>query len=397
MPAISSGTPRSWLSHPLFRWSLGIFAAVIAGAGLFQLFHISIFQSFGFAHQFCYSNDPTLIWLQVVSDLAIGLAYVSISATLAYLVYRGSKGIPFHWVFLAFGLFIISCGLTHFMEVWVIWKPLYWLSGYVKVITACASVATAIALFPLVPKVLALIEAARQGEQRRIEIEQLNQELERFNYSVAHDLRSPLRSMSGYSSALLEDYRHHMPKEAVVYAEKINASVGRMDGLINDLLRYAIIGRSEIALEEVPLQRPINAALELLSETIQNAKAHVNIEGTLPTVIGDSALLQVVFQNLISNSLKFVEEGKFPVVLISAVTKEKTATIYVTDNGIGMPSSARGKLFRMFERFNRNYPGTGMGLAIVQRAVERMKGRIGLSDNTSASGTEFWIQLPRGN
>src|SRR5882724_11896251 len=111
-----------------------------------------------------------MIWLHVTSDLFIGLAYVSISSTLAYMVYRASRNIPFHWMFLAFGLFIVSCGFTHFMEVWTVWRPVYWLAGYVKVITAVASVVTAIALFPLVPKIFQLINAVKVSEDRRVKL-----------------------------------------------------------------------------------------------------------------------------------------------------------------------------------------------------------------------------------
>ena len=137
--------------HPVGRWILAIIGACAAGLVLFEVLGISVLQRVGMPHEICYVQDGRLVWLHIISDLLIGLAYVSISATLAYLVYRSSREIPFNGVFLAFGLFIVSCGMTHFMEVWVIWEPVYWMSGYVKVVTAAASVATAVALFPLVP------------------------------------------------------------------------------------------------------------------------------------------------------------------------------------------------------------------------------------------------------
>ena len=101
-------------------------------------------------HIYCYLRDQQLIWLHLVSDTLIGVAYVAISFTLVYLIRRARRDIPFQWMFLAFGLFIISCGMTHFMEVVVLWKPVYWFSGDVKVVTALASVATAISLPRLV-------------------------------------------------------------------------------------------------------------------------------------------------------------------------------------------------------------------------------------------------------
>src|SRR4051812_14830095 len=224
MPAPTPAAPPRPAFNPLLRWSIGVLLATILGALIFEAFDVSVFQRIGMAHEYCYQREPGLIWLHVISDALIGLAYVSISATLAYLVYKAARDIPFNWVFLAFGLFIVSCGMTHSMEVWVVWEPVYWMSGYVKIITATASVATAIALFPLVPKIFRLIEAARKSEARRIEIEQLNDELERFNYTVAHDLRAPLRGITGFGQALREDFGAQLPPKARDYVDKMQRS-----------------------------------------------------------------------------------------------------------------------------------------------------------------------------
>ena len=129
-------------------------------------------------HGHCYLWVPSLVWLHVSSDSLIGLSYVAISLTLAYLAHRARRDIPFQWIFLAFGLFIIACGATHLMEVWTLWHATYWLLGYVKIITAVASVATAVVLPPLVPKTLALIRDAKLSEERRVHLESVNRELE---------------------------------------------------------------------------------------------------------------------------------------------------------------------------------------------------------------------------
>src|SRR3569833_1849730 len=109
-------TQPSWFLSPLFRWSAAIMVSVILGIIAFQALNISILSPVGMPHEYCYLNESRLVWLNVIVDFLIGIAYVSISATLAVLVYRASKGIPFNGVFLAFGLFIVSCGMTHFME-----------------------------------------------------------------------------------------------------------------------------------------------------------------------------------------------------------------------------------------------------------------------------------------
>lgn len=383
-----------WLAHPFFRWSTSIVLAVIAGALIFEALDISVFKRIGMAHEFCYQRDPKLIWLHVVSDVLIGVAYVSISTTLAYIVYRASKGIPFNWVFLAFGLFIVSCGLTHFMEVWVIWEPVYWLSGYVKVVTAAASVATAIALFPLVPKIFRLVAQARASEKRRIEIEQLNQELERFNYSVAHDLRAPLRGITGFGGALRQEFGEQLPPKALHYLERMEQSALKMDALISGLLEYATIGRKSLELKPVALEEPLRSALLLLDLEIRERRAEIIVPPQLPAVIGDAVLLQVVLQNLVGNALKFVAPGVRPRVEITSETTRGRVTISVTDNGLGIPAEYRARVFGMFERFHAGQPGTGIGLAIVQRAMERLHGEAGLEDGPGGKGTRFWLRLP---
>src|SRR5258707_10948875 len=182
--------------NSFFRYGLAIAMAVAAGGLLFPDHVRRIFSADGFMpHSMCYMNDPRMVWLHVVSDMFIGLAYVCISSTLAYLVFRANRNIPFHWMFLAFGLFIVSCGFTHFMEVLTVWHPVYWLAGYVKVVTAVASVTTAAALFPLVPRIFRTIESVKVSEERRAEGAGGNRELEGFSSSILHDFRAPLRTM----------------------------------------------------------------------------------------------------------------------------------------------------------------------------------------------------------
>jgi PAS domain S-box-containing protein len=130
-------------------------------------------------HGYCYLWVPSLVALHVSADLLIGVSYTVISLTLAYLVYRARRDMPFHWIFLAFGLFIVACGATHFMDVWTLWNPTYWLSGYVKLITAGASLATAIVLPVIVPRTLVLVKGAKDSDVQQRQLETINQELEK--------------------------------------------------------------------------------------------------------------------------------------------------------------------------------------------------------------------------
>lgn len=127
-------------------------------------------QSF-MPHGMCYLWVPQLYWMHVSSDLLIGISYLAISSTLIYLIYRAREDMPFSWIFVAFGVFILACAGTHFMGVWTVWNPVYWLAGYVKLLTAAASVATAVVLPFLVPKVLSLIKAVKLSEERRVQLE----------------------------------------------------------------------------------------------------------------------------------------------------------------------------------------------------------------------------------
>ncbi|PTX90724.1 ATP-binding protein [Opitutus sp. ER46] len=395
MSHVAAQSRPAWLRLPLFRWSLGIILAVVAGALVFEALNFPVLSRIGLPHEFCYLRDPRLVWLHVTADFLIGAAYVSISVTLAYLVYRASRDIPFNSVFLAFGLFIVSCGFTHFMEVWVIWHPVYWLSGYVKVVTAAASVATAIALFPLVPRIFALIAAARESEVRRVEIERLNTDLERFNYSVAHDLRAPLRSIVGFAEILREEHLAVLPPEVRTYLERMQHSAERMDALVGGLLRYATIGRQPAELKPVETIDVVHAALGLLESTIGARGAEVVVQRPLPRILGDGLFLQVVIQNLVGNALKFVASGVTPEVQIRGEVVGDDVILSVIDNGVGFPPGTAPRAFGMFERFHPDHPGTGIGLAIVHRAVERMQGEIGIEPRTDAPGTRFWVRLRR--
>ena len=132
-------------------------------------------------HLYCYLSNPILTWTHVSSDLLIGLSYVAISYTLLILVRRSQGGIPYHWLLLAFGLFIVACGATHFMEVVTVWWPFYWWAASIKIVTAAASVATAIALPLMCPQILSRLESAEASEERKVQLETMNAELQRLN------------------------------------------------------------------------------------------------------------------------------------------------------------------------------------------------------------------------
>jgi len=175
-------------------WTL--VGCVTSVALLARLAAVDYFESSGLFHPhgYCYLWLPSLVSTHVISDLLIGLSYVAISGTLAFLVWKARRDLPFSWMFIAFGSFIVACGATHFMEIWTLWTPVFWLSAGVKIVTALASVVTAVALPPLVPKVLALVADARLSEQRRLELEEARADLEQRVRQRTSDLERALES-----------------------------------------------------------------------------------------------------------------------------------------------------------------------------------------------------------
>lgn len=143
-------------------------------------------------HLYCYLRNPGLVWTHVIADTIIGIAYFAISVTLAYLVYEGRRDIPFHWMFLAFGLFIIACGGTHFMEVVTVWIPVYILSAAIKVFTAAASLTTAVVLPITIPRVLTLVQQAKASEQVTTELRASEERKEALLREVNHHVKNNL-------------------------------------------------------------------------------------------------------------------------------------------------------------------------------------------------------------
>jgi signal transduction histidine kinase len=192
---------------------------------------------------------------------------------------------------------------------------------------------------------------------------------------------------------LVEDHARELSPQARDYLNRMQNSVGRMDALITDLLKYATIGRQELRLEAVALDDILRAVRSIMDGEIASRRAEIVAPSPLPVVLGDAVLLQVVFQNLIANAIKFVGPGVTPRIEITASTEGNGITVSFTDNGIGVPPSARGRIFGIFERLPSREPGTGIGLAITQRAVERLQGSIGVDDASPGPGSRFWVRF----
>ena len=231
------------------------------------------------------------------------------------------------------------------------------------------------------------------AERRRVEEElrAANRELEAFSYTVSHDLRAPLRAMAGFSDLLLEDYGPLLGGGGTDFARRIAQAARHMDALIQDLLTFSRITRERVEIRDVDPRAAVTDALSQLSMP----DGVVRVEGALPAVRGNGVLLVQVFVNLLSNAVKFVRPEIRPEVRIRAEASEERVRVWVEDNGIGIEPEHHERIFRVFERLNPrpNYPGTGIGLAIVRRAMERLRGRCGV-ESEPGSGARFWIELP---
>jgi signal transduction histidine kinase len=236
-------------------------------------------------------------------------------------------------------------------------------------------------------------EAQLKGETERSY--KLAKELEELVHTVAHDLRAPLRAMTGCGELLLEEYREQFQTgRGREYLVRIASGARKMDGLIHDLLTYTHLSRAELHLESVDLEGAISEVLSELQAEIDSRQGHVRVESPHLTVLAHRNILVKILGNLISNAVKFVDPGRKPLVEIRSELLGQVVRVSVQDNGIGIREEYLERIFGVFERLNRaeEFTGTGIGLAIVRRGVERMGGRCGV-ESTSGQGSRFWIEL----
>jgi two-component system sensor histidine kinase/response regulator len=239
-----------------------------------------------------------------------------------------------------------------------------------------------------------LAERTQQLEAVNRELVAANDELESFGYSVSHDLRAPLRAIEGFSQTLLEDFAADWPSDAKRHLETVAANARRMEQLIEDLLRFSRLGRQPLATQSV-------SVMALVREVLQELHTHepardISIRlGELPDIQADPALLRQVFVNLLSNALKFTRDKPEAVIELSGKREAGECSYCIRDNGAGFDMRYAEKLFGIFQRLHgqEEFEGTGVGLSIVRRIVERHGGRIS-ADAQVGRGATFNFTLP---
>jgi PAS domain S-box-containing protein len=240
-------------------------------------------------------------------------------------------------------------------------------------------------------------ELAETVAKRTAELRETIGELEAFSYSISHDMRAPLRAMRGFAEILLEKHSAQLDAEGIKYLEKIGVAAGRLDNLIQDVLAYTRVLRDEVKIEPVDLDALVRQIIGTYPQ-LQPGNAEIDIEGVLPKVLGGEASLAQCISNLLTNAVKFVAPGTKPRIKIRAEAIGADIRLWVEDNGIGIAPKDQGRVFKMFEQVDRAtaYEGTGMGLAIVHKAVERMGGQRGV-ESEEGQGSKFWIQMKGAN
>ncbi|MCR6657012.1 MAG: PAS domain S-box protein [Opitutus sp.] len=236
----------------------------------------------------------------------------------------------------------------------------------------------------------------REVEQRTAALESKTRQLEEFCYSMAHDLRSPLRAIDGYAEILQHSLPEPIAPDAAGHLAKIRSSAQRLDSLIHDLVAFARVTEVALELQDVALAPLLDQAIKALHPDLRAPKSTFEVPSPLPIVRGEPGLLREVLTALISNALKFVASDTRPHIRIEALSASPgRARIEITDNGIGIAAPYQKRIFQVFERLRDagSLPGTGMGLALARRAIERMGGEIGVRSEPGV-GSTFWFELP---
>ena len=235
----------------------------------------------------------------------------------------------------------------------------------------------------------------RLVQERTAKLEETVTELEHFSYSLTHDLRAPLRAMQSFGGILEQELCagcHRSPN--LDYLHRIRVAAGRLDNLITDSLNYSKAVREELPVVPVEVSKLLRGMIDTYPN-LQPSRCEIAVEFDGLMVLGNEAALTQVFSNLLGNAVKFVAPGVKPHVRVRAESHGRTTRIWVEDNGIGIPKEGQQRIFDLFQRLHRQdeYPGTGMGLAIVRKVLQRMGGTVCL-ESEPGRGSRFGVELP---
>jgi PAS domain S-box-containing protein len=246
-------------------------------------------------------------------------------------------------------------------------------------------------------------ERTRELAEVNERLQEANDQLEAFSYTVAHDLRAPLRGIQGFSVAVIEDYDDVLDHIGKDYLSRISRAAIRMELLIEDLLSYSRLSRTELRIEPVRLEDALGDATSILAPQIKESRASLKVAAPLHAVYANHAACVMILQNLLTNAIKFVPPGASAEIKVwserrlhgDATGEKACIRLWVEDNGIGIPDAQLQRIFQPFERLHGQdeYPGTGIGLASIDKAAKRLGGRCGV-ESVPNRGSRFWVEFP---
>ena len=238
-------------------------------------------------------------------------------------------------------------------------------------------------------------ELEQRVAERTAQLSQANQELEAFSYTVSHGLKAPLRGIDGYSQLLVEEFGEKLGNEGSEFVRRIRHGVELMGELINDLLAYSRMERRDMARDPVALLPLVQQVLEGYEADIRRMGVQVQMDLPPVTLALDREGMAVVLRNLIGNAIKFSRDRQPPRLDIGSRREAGRLTLWVRDNGVGFDMKYHDRMFGIFQRLHRaeEFPGTGVGLALVAKAVQRMGGRV-WAESTLGSGSTFFLEFP---
>ncbi|CAA0115393.1 sensor histidine kinase [Zhongshania aliphaticivorans] len=394
-------------------------------------------------HGHCYLWNDDLVRLHVTSDVLITIAYFTIPVALVYLV-RKREDLKFNFMFVMFAIFIFACGATHLINIFNVWHGAYWLSGIVKLITAIASVGTAIAVWPLIPKALAIpsnqqlldlnqklrdevadnikqrAEVERLSrdlrqvvderteelaetrvmktllEQNHASLERSNTALEQYAMVTSRDIKEPLRSIAVFGELLADRLNDRLAEDEEKWLIMMVASAKRTTSMIDDLREYSLLQTvadvTPASLDEALEQAISQNETELKKYNV--ALQHDTFNAMARVPIGH---LSKLISELLENAIKFSRDQEQPKIEVGSLADCDSGEVgfYIRDNGIGIARQYSNRIFGVFERLHneQEYEGNGIGLAICRRILDEYEGRVKLLGDEGA-GAEFRVYLP---
>lgn len=363
----------------------------------------TLFSNEFMPHGMCYMWRPELLWLHVISDAFIFLSYISIPITLVYILHIRNDLI-FSKVMALFGAFVLLCGITHLLAIWNVWNGTYWLSGGVKAITAVVSVATALMLWKLVPslqKIPTVEKLKIEVDKRQIaedklqekaqaltveskRLSNLNIELEAYANASSHDLKSPLRGIRQLASWIEEDLEEKgitLPDDCREHFSLMKSRISRMEHLLDDLLAYSKAGHTSGELKLVNVKTLCFDLFELLNTT---AKMNLHVDDNIKEFKTAKAPLIMVIRNLLDNAIKHNNKADGN-IWITVNEVENYYEFTFKDDGPGVNPEDFAKMTQIFSTLKAKdeMEGSGMGLAIIKKIIDKFDGKLVFLSNES--------------